>query len=96
MESIGATLGKLGANIQGRPQKDVATCRCETCGQDFEGEITTYSVHGETKTFKDKECPACEGFPVNSSRIVRPPKYCFIHSVVSSFSFRIARDFLTT
>jgi DNA replication protein DnaC len=45
-----------------RPQNQttqVELCRCETCGSDFEGEVTTYYIGERERRVKPWECPAC-------------------------------------
>ncbi len=38
----------------------VEECRCETCGNNFQGEVTTYQIGGRERTVRPWECPACK------------------------------------
>jgi DNA replication protein DnaC len=42
------------------PTTQVELCRCETCGTDFQAEVTTYCIGERERRVKPWECPACK------------------------------------
>ena len=66
MESIGGTLKNLDSktNTTGRKPWNQTTqvelCHCETCGSDFEAEVTTYHIGGRDRIVRPLECPVCK------------------------------------
>jgi DNA replication protein DnaC len=73
MEEIRKSLDDMGLRV-GRVTKRMETCRCRTCGKDFEGQVTTAIMRKEVprenypgmkfvdepKEYWPEECPGCK------------------------------------
>jgi len=42
------------------PEKHMEECECHTCGEKFEGEVTTYTHVTPPRVFRAHECPKCK------------------------------------
>lgn len=65
LESIGKILNEMpspttGKNSQKMQTSHIEQCHCETCGTDFEAEVTAYYIGGRERQVKPWECPACK------------------------------------
>jgi len=64
LEGIDKILGRMSLPNGQKPQKTqtshIEPCHCETCGADFEAEVTTYYIGGRERQVKPWECPACK------------------------------------
>ena len=63
LESIGKILSEVHTTNGQRPRNQttqVEQCRCETCGSDFEAEVTTYYIGERDRRVKPWECPGCK------------------------------------
>jgi len=62
LESIGKILSEMpttGRRLQNQTTQ-VELCHCETCGTDFEAEVTTYHIGERERQLRPWECPACK------------------------------------
>ena len=62
LESIGKILNEMPTTGR-KPQNQTTQfeqCHCETCGADFEAEVTTYHIGERERQVKPWECPACK------------------------------------
>ena len=63
LESIDKILGRMSPPNGKKPPNQttqVEQCHCETCGADFEAEVTTYYIGERERQVKPWECPACK------------------------------------
>jgi DNA replication protein DnaC len=63
LEGIDKILGRMNLPNGKRPQNQmtqVEQCHCETCGADFEAEVTTYYIGERERQVKPWECSACK------------------------------------
>jgi len=67
LEPLGDILGRklkqtVGASTQKKKQiqkTETGDCQCKTCGEDFQGTVTTFYFVEPPRVVRDSECPAC-------------------------------------